>query len=114
MTNTSDKRKARSCLVREIDAKLVHYGTYDANPAWLVGAGFLVLTLSSGAALYRAAGDPATVSFVVASYVTLLLLFVCLRAYERSPAALRVPPRLRTLAAGSRKGPYPGAELAET
>ncbi|KAF8697616.1 hypothetical protein HU200_035804 [Digitaria exilis] len=61
----------------------------DAHDAasWLVGAGFLVLTLSSGAAVYRAAGDPATVSFVVASYVTLLLLFACLRAYERSPPA---------------------------
>lgn len=63
----------------------------DDAPAasWLVGAGFLVLTLSSGAAVYRAAGDPATVAFVVASYVTLLQLFACLRAYERAPPAGR-------------------------
>ncbi|CAL5045858.1 unnamed protein product [Urochloa decumbens] len=55
--------------------------------AWLIGAGLLVLTLSSGAALCRAAGDTASVAFIVTSYVTLLLLFACLRAYERAPAA---------------------------
>jgi hypothetical protein len=34
----------------------------------------------------RAAGDTASVAFVVATYVTLLLLFACLRAYECAPA----------------------------
>ncbi|CAN6172480.1 unnamed protein product [Urochloa humidicola] len=57
----------------------------DARPAWLVGTGLLVLTLSCGAAVCRATGDTSSVAFVVASYVTLLLLFVCLRAYERLP-----------------------------
>ena len=60
----------------------------DADAAsWLVVAGFLVLTLSSGAAVCRAAaaGDTASVAFVVAGYVTLLLLLACLRAYERAP-----------------------------
>ena len=58
----------------------------DADAAsWLVVAGFLVLTLSSGAAVCRAAaaGDTASVAFVVAGYVTLL---ACLRAYERAPS----------------------------
>ncbi|CAN6165147.1 unnamed protein product [Urochloa humidicola] len=60
--------------------------TSDARAAWLlVAAGFLVLTLSCGAAVCRAAGDTASVVFVVASYVTLLLLSLCLRAYERVP-----------------------------
>ena len=53
--------------------------------AWLVGAGILVLTLSSGAAACRAAGDAASIAFVLAGYVTLLLLLACLRAYGRAP-----------------------------
>ena len=60
----------------------------DADAAsWLVVAGFLVLTLSSGAAVCRAAtaGDTTSVAFVIAGYVTLLLLLACLRAYERAP-----------------------------
>jgi len=58
----------------------------DADAAsWLVVAGFLVLTLSSGAAACRAAGDAASIAFVLAGYVTLLLLLACLRAYERAP-----------------------------
>ncbi|CAN6202572.1 unnamed protein product [Urochloa humidicola] len=57
----------------------------DARTAWLVGAGLLILTLSCGSAVCRAAGDTASVVFVVASYVTLLLLFACLRAYELAP-----------------------------
>ncbi|KAG2604195.1 hypothetical protein PVAP13_4NG051400 [Panicum virgatum] len=59
----------------------------DAHTAWLVVAGFLVLTLSSGTSACRAAaaGDTTTVAFVVASYATLLLLFACLRAHERAP-----------------------------
>ncbi|CAL5050956.1 unnamed protein product [Urochloa decumbens] len=59
----------------------------DARTAWLVGAGLLLLTLSCGAAVCRAAGDTASVAFIMTSYVTLLLLFACLRAYERAPAA---------------------------
>ena len=53
--------------------------------AWLVGAGILVLTLSSGAAACRAAGDAASIAFVLAGYVTLLLLLACVHAYERAP-----------------------------
>ncbi|KAL6606215.1 hypothetical protein ACP70R_041868 [Stipagrostis hirtigluma subsp. patula] len=53
---------------------------------WVVtGAGLGVLTLNSGLAIYRAGGDdPASVVFVAGSYLALLLLFGCLRAYERA------------------------------
>ncbi|CAN6179386.1 unnamed protein product [Urochloa humidicola] len=55
------------------------------HAAWLVRAALFVLALSSGATLYRSrtAGDAAAAAFVTASYVALLLLFACLRAYER-------------------------------
>ncbi|CAN6215138.1 unnamed protein product [Urochloa humidicola] len=60
---------------------------HAARTAWLVGAGLLVLTLSCGAAVCRAAGDTSSVVFLIASYLTLLLLFQCLRAYEHVPPA---------------------------
>ncbi|RLM56102.1 hypothetical protein C2845_PM10G02550 [Panicum miliaceum] len=53
--------------------------------AWLVGTGLLVLTFSSGAAACRAAGDAASIAFVLAGYVG-------------APAAPRVPPRAHTSA----------------
>jgi len=43
-----------------------------------------VLTVNSGLAIYRARGDAASVFFVAASYLLLLLLFASLRAYERA------------------------------
>ena len=60
---------------------------HAARTTWLVGAGFLAVTVSSAVAAFRgrAAGDTATVAFVVATYVTLLLLLACLRSYERAP-----------------------------
>ncbi|XP_025812259.1 uncharacterized protein LOC112889717 isoform X2 [Panicum hallii] len=53
----------------------------------LVGTGLVALTLTSAVSAYRAAaaGDAGTTAFVAASYSTLLLLFRCLRAYERLP-----------------------------
>ena len=50
----------------------------------IAGAGLGVLTVHSGLAMYRARGDAASILFVAGSYLTLLLLFVCLRAYERA------------------------------
>jgi hypothetical protein len=50
----------------------------------IAGAGLGVLTVNSGLAMYRARGDAASALFVVASYLLLLLLFACLRAYERA------------------------------
>ncbi|CAL5050972.1 unnamed protein product [Urochloa decumbens] len=52
---------------------------------WIAGTCFGFLTLNSGLAIYRAKGDLASIFFVSGSYITLLLLFVCLRAYECAP-----------------------------
>ncbi|CAL5051651.1 unnamed protein product [Urochloa decumbens] len=52
---------------------------------WVAGAGFGLLTVNSGLAIYRARGDPVSVLFVAGSYLTLLLLFRCLRDYELVP-----------------------------
>ncbi|XP_004966635.1 uncharacterized protein LOC101762849 [Setaria italica] len=54
-------------------------------PTWVTTAAFGFFTLNSGLAIYSARGDPASVLFVVGSYLALLLLFHCLRAYERVP-----------------------------
>ncbi|CAL5036712.1 unnamed protein product [Urochloa decumbens] len=51
----------------------------------VVQAGFFMVTLSCVLAVYRAAGDAASIAFVLTSYGTLLLLFASLRAYERTP-----------------------------
>ena len=66
-------------------------------PTWVTKAGLGVLTLNSGLAIYRARDDPASILFVSGSYTTLLLLFRCLRDYERAapgtPARERTPAR---------------------
>ena len=56
-----------------------------AAPAWATTAGLGFLTLNSGLAIYRADGDPGSILFVLGSYAALLLLFRCLRDYERAP-----------------------------
>ncbi|AQK80354.1 hypothetical protein Zm00014a_034850 [Zea mays] len=62
-------------------------------PTWATTAGFGFLTLNSGVAIYRAWGDFASILLVTGSYSALLLLFRCLRDYERaapgSPARAR-------------------------
>lgn len=60
-------------------------GNYSGIP-WLTVLGFVFLSFNSGMALYRSRGDVAAVSFVVFSYVDLVLLFYCLRRYERAAA----------------------------
>ncbi|CAN6215126.1 unnamed protein product [Urochloa humidicola] len=55
---------------------------------WVAGAGFGVLTLNSGLAIYRAREQEdaaVAVLFVIISYLALLLLFAALREYERAP-----------------------------
>ncbi|KAF0913010.1 hypothetical protein E2562_019803 [Oryza meyeriana var. granulata] len=47
--------------------------------------GFLFLTFNSVMALYRSDRDIPTIAFVVFSYVDLVLLFYCLRLFERTP-----------------------------
>jgi hypothetical protein len=51
--------------------------------SWLTLLGFAFLTFNSAMAIYRSDGDPAAIGFVAFSYVDLVLLFVCLRWYER-------------------------------
>ncbi|XP_034587507.1 uncharacterized protein [Setaria viridis] len=51
---------------------------------WLPAAGFAYLTFSSGMALHRSWPDPGAAAFVVFAYVDLVLLFFCLRRYERA------------------------------
>ncbi|RCV20173.1 hypothetical protein SETIT_4G035000v2 [Setaria italica] len=78
-------------------------------PTWVTTAAFGFFTLNSGLAIYSARGDPASVLFVVGSYLALLLLFHCLRAYERVPpglkAALWTLTTLLTAMFASRVGP---------
>ncbi|KAF8648354.1 hypothetical protein HU200_064940 [Digitaria exilis] len=60
-------------------------GVGEGGFSWLTALGFVFLTFNSGMAIYRSGGDPGSVAFVVASYVDLVLLFACLRLFERSP-----------------------------
>ncbi|TKW19643.1 hypothetical protein SEVIR_4G034000v4 [Setaria viridis] len=46
--------------------------------------GFVLLTGNSVLAIYRSRGDAAAVLFVLASYLSLVLLFCCLRRFEAS------------------------------
>ncbi|CAN6179378.1 unnamed protein product [Urochloa humidicola] len=57
---------------------------------WVAGAGLGQLTCNSGLAIYRAGGDPASILFVTLSYLALVLLFACLRAYRLRARAARV------------------------
>ncbi|CAN6208740.1 unnamed protein product [Urochloa humidicola] len=47
--------------------------------------GFLLLTANSIMAIKRSRGDPGAITFVVALYASLLLLFYCLRRFKASP-----------------------------
>ena len=53
--------------------------------SWLTALGFAFLTFNSGMAIYRSDGDRGAVAFVVASYLDLVLLFACIRIFERTP-----------------------------
>lgn len=64
-------------------AQEVHQGYC---PSLLTVVGFSFLTFNSGMAVYRSEGDLAAISFVGFSYLDLVLLFFCLRWYERTPA----------------------------
>ncbi|CAN6271946.1 unnamed protein product [Urochloa humidicola] len=57
----------------------------DRSISWLTLLGFFFLTVNSFMAVFRAEGDPGAIWFVAASYVDLVLLFVCLRLFERTP-----------------------------
>ncbi|CAO2045064.1 unnamed protein product [Urochloa humidicola] len=75
-------------LLRHNLAPLQQQQPLPANEArsfpWLPAAGFAYLTLSSGMALRRCWGDPGATAFIALAYAALLLLFFCLRLYERA------------------------------
>ncbi|CAN6194701.1 unnamed protein product [Urochloa humidicola] len=56
-----------------------------AGFSWPTALGFGFLTFNSGMAIHRSNGDRGSIMFVVASYLDLVLLFVCLRLFERTP-----------------------------
>ncbi|CAL5050969.1 unnamed protein product [Urochloa decumbens] len=64
-------------------------------PTWVTKAGFGLLTVNSVLALYRSWGDLVSVVFIAGSYLTLLLLFRCLRDYERAPRGSPASERAR-------------------
>ncbi|CAN6243580.1 unnamed protein product [Urochloa humidicola] len=57
-----------------------------AWPSLLTIVGFGFLTFNSFMAVYRSNGDVGAISFVVFSFLDLVLLFYFLRRYERTPA----------------------------
>ncbi|CAN6208734.1 unnamed protein product [Urochloa humidicola] len=56
----------------------------------LTKLGFGALAFNSGLAIYRFWGDAGSVTFVLAAGTALVLLFLCLREYERGPGRDRI------------------------
>lgn len=54
-------------------------------PSWLTLFGLLFLTFNSAMAIYRSRDDPWSVVFVVSSFAALILLFICLQKFEKTP-----------------------------
>ncbi|RLN09367.1 hypothetical protein C2845_PM11G00930 [Panicum miliaceum] len=54
-------------------------------PSLLTVVGFVFLTFNSVMAVYRSNGDMGAISFVVFSYMDLVVLFYFLRQFERTP-----------------------------
>jgi len=75
--------------VREHPLEVGLAGRRDHNGfSWLTALSFAFLTFNSGLAIFHSGADAWSVAFVAASYVDLVLLFVCLRCFEatdRSP-----------------------------
>ncbi|XP_025812269.1 uncharacterized protein LOC112889725 [Panicum hallii] len=63
----------------------MNQGGHGGRFSWLTALGFTFLTFNSGMAIYRSQRDPGSVAFVVVSYLDLVLLFACLRIFERTP-----------------------------
>lgn len=61
-----------------------HVADAGGGFSWLTALGFAFLTFNSAMAIYRSNGDAAAVAFVAFSYVDLVLLFVCLRWFEKA------------------------------
>ncbi|OEL16466.1 hypothetical protein BAE44_0022515 [Dichanthelium oligosanthes] len=62
---------------------------------WLPAAGFAYLSFSSGMALHSSWPDRGAVAFIVFAYLDLVLLFYCLRRYERAEPGSALRDRLK-------------------
>nr|CAB3446106.1 unnamed protein product [Digitaria exilis] len=84
MSSEQQKHADEALLQHPADRKQLenHKGH---GPSFLTGVGFVFLTFNSFMAVYRSNGDLGAIFFVVFSYLDLVLLFYCLRCYERTP-----------------------------
>lgn len=57
---------------------------HDHEYSWLPSLGFGILTYNSVRAIYNSNGDMGSISFVLVSYLDLLLLFWCIRLFEKT------------------------------
>ncbi|KAL5983098.1 hypothetical protein ACLOJK_017179 [Asimina triloba] len=67
----------------------------DFDPSFIWFYSILFLTTNTLAAAIRARDDPSLVAFVVSIYAFLLLLFWCVRAFDRLPYESRARERLK-------------------
>ncbi|CAN6230851.1 unnamed protein product [Urochloa humidicola] len=68
---------------------------HNSSVSWLTLLGFFFLSFNSGMAVYRLRGEFWSVAFVVFSYCDLVVLFLCLRRYELTPAGSPSRERLK-------------------
>ncbi|CAN6243581.1 unnamed protein product [Urochloa humidicola] len=67
----------------------------NSSVSWLTLLAFFFLTFNSGMAVYRSRGEVSAIAFVAFSYCDLVVLFLCLRRYELSPAGSPARERLK-------------------
>ncbi|TKW02428.1 hypothetical protein SEVIR_8G243600v4 [Setaria viridis] len=74
---------------------------------WLTVLGFGFLTFNSAVAIYRSNGDKGSIAFVVASYLDLAALFVCLRLFERALPGFVTRKKLKGFVLATLRSPLP-------
>ncbi|CAL5023138.1 unnamed protein product [Urochloa decumbens] len=80
----SQRRSGDEQPLRDPERGAADSGSADRSMPCLTLFGFLFLTINSVMAVYRSQGDVPAVMFVAASYADLVLLFACLRFYQRA------------------------------
>lgn len=71
-------------LLKQVESQPAPKNHEGRCPSLFTVAGFSFLTFNSAMAVYRSDGDVGAISFVVFSYLDLVLLFYFLRRYERT------------------------------
>ncbi|KAL6604439.1 hypothetical protein ACP70R_042866 [Stipagrostis hirtigluma subsp. patula] len=84
MSSEQQKRFMDEALIEKPRVQPASEGHEGAWPSLLTIIGFAFLTFNSVMAVYRSNGDVGAISFVVFSYLDLVLLFYCLRQFERT------------------------------